>query len=86
MKNLYYLEFAKSVNDNNEIIPAKNLMWKTPNILKYAYVDAEVCSQVRYSIQEKLDNIVVRIHMASFIKGLIIRISSAFNMDWMIIK
>ena len=76
MKPLYYHEFALSVNDNGENIPAKKFKWIVSNHDKIAYEDINMCQITRLQMQELLTHWVVRIKKANIIKNMCIRLTS----------
>lgn len=82
MKPLYYLEFARSKDDNGQLIPAKELFWYVPSYQKIAYEDPYLCAKARYEAQSDSSKYVVRYRQASWFKNLRIR----FSDDWVIIK
>ena len=87
MKPLYYLEFARSIDSNNNIIDAKKLNWYTPNQYKIMFEDSDFCKRSRIAAQLKLNNHVVRVKKANFFKGLWVRfISEFYDCPWMIIE
>ena len=86
MKALYYLEFAVSVDHDNNIIPAKKMRWVTPDNVKIAYEDPFLATQERYSHQESLHKHVVRIRQAGFFKNIVIRLSDRSGGEWIVVK
>ena len=87
MKPLYYLEFAKSVNDDNQPIPAKELKWFTPDSYKIAYTDPQFCEVNRLEIQPNLNNHIVRVAKAGLFKHISILLNEGAWLDsWAIIR
>lgn len=91
MKHLYYLEFARSVDSNNNPIPAKQLSWKTHSIT--AWEDRELCNYERICIQSNLQNHIIRVTKASLLKNVLIRFYNWWgesdiqgHTDWIIVK
>lgn len=73
MKTLYYIEIARSIDDNGKIIPAKKMKWYTPWVHKTAYEDIDTIEEYRYDLQGNLPQRVVRIRKAGWFKNLYIR-------------
>jgi hypothetical protein len=80
MKPLYYLEFAQSVDNNDNLIPATSFKWFTPNHIMIAYEDRDLCDHERFAHQGKLTKYVVRVKKASWFKNLKIRLNN--GSDW----
>ena len=85
MKTLYYLEFADSIDYNNNPVPAKKMRWTTPDMYKIAYEDPDLVTQERYRYQESLRKHVVRIRQAGFFKNIMIRISDRNCGRWIVV-
>ena len=68
MKSLYYIEIARSIDDNGKIIPAKKMKWYTPWVQKIAYEDIDTVEKYRYDLQENSPQRVVRIRKAGCLK------------------
>ena len=89
MKHLYYLESAQSVDidDNGALtpIPAKSLKWKT-RLPKVAWEDPELCLQERLEVLQDLKYHLVRVVQAGCFKSFLIRISTWFSDDWVVIR
>ena len=89
MKHLYYLELAQSVNTNDNgtliPIPAKSLKWET-RLPKVAWEDPELCLQERLEVMQDLKHHIIRVVQAGWFKTILIRISSWFSDDWVVIR
>ena len=86
MKPLYFLEIARSIDIDNQPIPARDLQWRHPKTWKVAYEDFEKCTQDRLDIQGNLNKSVLRVSRAGFLKSLFIRISQISNSGWLVIR
>jgi len=86
MKTLYYLEFAVSVDSDNNPIPAKKMNWVTPNSVKVAYEDPDVAAQERYRYQESLNKHVVRVRSMGVLKNITVRLSDRNGGRWIVVK
>ncbi len=86
MKPLYYLEFAQSVDSNNNPIPAKKMYWVTPDSVKIAYEDLDVVNQERYRYQESLHKHVVRVRPTGIFKNIVIRLSDRNGGRWIVVE
>lgn len=87
MKPLYYLEFARSYENDGTIIPAKKLNWFTIDSFRIGYEDIDTCAHERLSLQKDLTKWIVRIETAGPIMNLFIRICSRFGWrHWKIVK
>lgn len=85
MKALYYLEFAKSVNEDNQPIPAKKLKWEV-RLPKVAWEDPELCLRERLEVQQDLKHHIIRVVQAGWFKTILIRVSTWFSDDWVVIR
>jgi hypothetical protein len=88
MKTLYYHEFAKSIDDNGNPIPAKKLKWKVPKWSRIAFEDPEYCLKVRLENQENLKYHIIRVVQAGRLKSIGIRLNAWLwnGDDWTILK
>ena len=73
MKPLYYLEFAQSVDESGNRIPATDFKWFVPKNIMIAYEDRDLCDQERIAHQADLTKYVVRVTKASSLKNISIR-------------
>ena len=84
MKPLYYLEITKSIDENNQPIPAKSLKWKI-RIPKLAWESREMCNNERMDVQELCKYHIIRVSRANLFKNIIIRISNWIGDGWYIV-
>ena len=85
MKPLYYLEFAKSVDENHNPIPAKSLKWKI-RYPKVAWEDVVRCDMERITVQQLSSKHILRVAQAGWLHNIFIRVSTWFSDDWVIFK
>ena len=82
MKPLYYLEFAQSVDNDDNLIPAADFKWFIPKHIMIAYEDRDLCDQERIAHQGKLTKYVVRVKKANKFMNIKIRLNN--GSDWAI--
>lgn len=71
MKTLYYLEVAKSVDDNGNLIPARKMKYETLSTV--AYEEENEAQLERFAMQGNLHRFVVRVKKAGWMKNLMIQ-------------
>ena len=87
MKSLYYLETARSIDENNNPIPAKKMKWAPLN--RVAYENPNRCFKDRIYLQQMLNKIAVRTNVMGWFKNISIRLHNYLNPNthnWIIFK
>lgn len=74
MKDLYRIEFARSIDEKGNRVSPKNFKFHACEN-DFIYCDYDRCNQIRMDIQSRLNHHIARVHKMNFFENIISRIS-----------